>query len=206
VVDDPLEFLPLHLPPADVVLCLGESPSVAQLLPGMVERTGARAVIAPIDNVAWLPEGLAHQLSVQLMTMDVVAVFPKPFCSLTRQSYNVREHTISYDDPWIAEFARCFGRPAFEITCNGQTLTHAEVKRDSACGCARDVARQLVGVDMQEAIIQAGLFHHHYPCLATMRVDPGLGQPLIQAAGDFIRRAVEAEIGKGQGAAPEIEV
>jgi len=49
-------------------------------------------------------------------------------------------------------------------------------------------------VDVREAIIQAGLFHHHHPCLATMRVDPSLGEPLIQASGNFMRRAVEVEI------------
>ena len=50
VVDDPSEFLPLHLPTVDLILSLGESPSTAQLLPGIVERTGAQSIIAPIDN------------------------------------------------------------------------------------------------------------------------------------------------------------
>ncbi|MDY6876837.1 MAG: DUF166 family protein, partial [Chloroflexota bacterium] len=94
VIDDPVvfssisRFLPVHLPAADMVLSLGESTSAARLLPGVVECTGARAVIAPVDNVAWLPDGLAHQLRGCLMEMGVTAVFPKPFCSLTEQSYN----------------------------------------------------------------------------------------------------------------------
>ena len=82
----------------------------------------------------------------------------------------------------------------FRIARDGEKITGAEVERDAACGCARAVARQLVGVNVREAIIQAGLFHHHYPCLATVRVDPSLGEPLIQAAGDFARQAVEVEI------------
>jgi hypothetical protein len=194
VVDEPLEFLPMHLPAADLALSLGESTSTAQLLPGVVERTGARAVIAPVDNVAWLPDGLARQLGSQLMEMGVGAVFPKPFCSLTERSYNVRQQEVSFDDPWIGEFARHFGRPAFRIECDGERIVEAEVERDAACGCGRSVARQLVGVDVREAVLQAGLFHHHYPCRATMRVDPGLGEPLIQTSGNFVRRAVEAEI------------
>jgi hypothetical protein len=194
VVDDPAEFLPLHLPPADLALSLGESPSAAQLLPSIVERTGARAVIAPVDNADWLPDGLARQLSMQLTVMDVVAVFPKPFCSLTEDSYNVRQYAVSFDSPWIAEFARYFGQPVFQIECDGRKVTKAEVKRDAACGCARDVARQLVGVAVDKAVIQAGLFQHHYPCLATMRVDATLGEPLIQVSGNFIRQAVESEI------------
>lgn len=196
VVDEPLPFLPMHLPAADLVLSLGESGSAAQLLPSIVERTGGRAVIAPVDNVAWLPDGLARQLRVRLKEMGVSAVFPKPFCSLTRSCYNVRRQEVAFEDPWIGEFARHFGRPVFRIACDAarQQIAKVEVERDTACGCARAVARQLVGIDVREAVIQAGLFHHHYPCLATMRVDPSLGEPLIQASGDFMRQAVEVEI------------
>jgi hypothetical protein len=194
VVDDPAEFLPQDLPTADLVLSLGESGSAAQLLPGVVERTDAKAAIAPVDNVDWLPEGLVRQLRTQLADMGVNAAFPKPFCSLTEQSYSVHHEKVTFEDPWISEFARCFGRPVFRIACTSQQITKVKVERDTACGCARDVAHQLVGVNVQEAIIQAGLFHHHYPCLATMRVDPNLGEPLIQVAGDFTRQAVEAEI------------
>jgi hypothetical protein len=194
VVDDPEEFLPLHLPTVDLVLSLGESPSAAQLLPGVIERTGAQAVIAPIDNTNWLPDGLARQLSAQLTMMDVVAVFPKPFCSLTQDSYSVRKQEVSFDSLWVAEFAHHFGRPAFLIECDSGRITKAEVKRDTACGCARDVARQLVGVAVRDAAIQAGLFQHHYPCLATMKIDSTLLEPLIQVSGNFIRQAVEAEI------------
>jgi hypothetical protein len=194
VVDDPQPFLPIRLPAADLVLSLGERSSVAQLLPSIVERTGARAVIAPVDNVAWLPDGLVRQLRSQLMAMEVTAVFPKPFCSLTRKCYNVRLQEIAFEDRWIGEFARHFGRPVFRIACADQRIENVAVERDTACGCARAVARQLVGVDLREAVIQAGLFHHHYPCLATMRVDPSLGEPLIQASGDFMRRAVAVEI------------
>ena len=194
VVDDPAEFLPLHLPAVDLVLCLGESPSAAQLIPGIAERTGAQAVIAPIDNADWLPDGLARQLSVQLTMADVVAVFPKPFCSLTEDMYNVREHQVSFDDPWVAEFAHYFGRPSFQIACDNGAVARVEVKRDTACGCGRDVARQLVGLDANDAVIQAGLFQHHYPCLATMRVDTVLEEPLIQISGNLMRQAVETEI------------
>jgi hypothetical protein len=194
VVDDPSQFLPLHLPTIDIILSLGESPSTAQLLPEIVERTGAQAVIAPVDNADWLPDGLARQLSNQLTMMDVVAVFPKPFCSLTEDSYNVREHEVSFDSVWIAEFAQHFGQPAFEIECSNRRIIHANVKRDTACGCARDVARQLVGVGVQDAVLQAGLFQHHYPCLATMRVDLILNEPLIQISGNLMRRAVEEEL------------
>lgn len=194
VIDDPMQFLPLHLPAADLVLALGESAGAAQLLPSIVERTGAHAVIAPVDNATWLPDGLARQLRVRLGEMGVTAVFPKPFCSLTERSYNLWQHEVSFEYPHIAEFARYFGRPALRITCDNGLIVKAEVERDTACGCARAVAEQLVGVQVREATIQAGLFHHHYPCMATMRVDPSLGEPLIQASGNLMRQAVATEI------------
>ncbi len=194
VIDDPLPFLPMHLPPTDLMLSLGESGGAAQLLPGIVERTGARALIAPVDNTTWLPDGLISQLRIWMTAIGVTAVFPKPFCSLTENCYNVRQQEVAFDDPWIAEFARHFGRPTLEIECDGEKITAVRVKRDTACGNARSVARQLVGVNIREATIQAGLFHHHYPCLSTMRVDPILGEPLIQVAGNFMRQTVETEI------------
>jgi hypothetical protein len=200
VVDDPLAFLPTHLPAADLVLSLGEDAGVAQLLPSVSERTGARSVIAPVDNVAWLPDGLVRQLGIWLAEMGVATAFPKPFCSLTEHGYGVPGHEVSLDNPAIREFAQHFGRPVFGVTCDaagpgGQArIARVEMRRDAACGCARSVARQLIGVEVRDAIVQTGLFHHHYPCLATMRVDPNLGQPLIQASGSYMRQAVESEI------------
>jgi hypothetical protein len=194
VVDDPLSYIPAHLPAAELVLSLGESSGVAQLLPAIVERTGARAVIAPIDNVDWLPDGLMYQVRDQLVEMGVNAVFPKPFCSLSEHTCNVRQYELNFDDPWIIEFARHFGRPIFRIECTGQRISRVEVRRDTACGCARYAARQLVGVEVEEALFKVGMLHHHYPCLATMRVDVSLGEPLIHISGEFMRRAVEVEI------------
>jgi hypothetical protein len=191
VVDAPLTFLPLDLPRVHLVLSVAQLDSVAQLVPSVVERTGARSVIVPADSADWLPEGLARQLRSQLSKKDVEAVFPKPFCSLTEDAYNVREHRISYDDPWIAEFAHCFGRPAFCMVCEGGRIMDIEVKRDTACGSARAVARELIGESVDGAVQRAGLLHHHSPCSAAMRVDPSLGEPLIQVAGDLMRRAVK---------------
>jgi hypothetical protein len=129
-----------------------------------------------------------------LAEAGVTAVFPKPFCSLTDDSYNVREHRLSYDDPWIAEFAGHFGRPMFHIACAGSRITDVEVKRDTACGSARVVARELIGENTGGAVQQAGLLHHHSPCSAAMRVDPSLGEPLIQVAGDLMRGAVKGAL------------
>jgi hypothetical protein len=175
---------------------------VAQLVPGAVQRTRAHSAIVPADNAVWLPDGLARQLRSELTEVGVTAVFPKPFCSLTQDSYNVREHRVSYDDPWIAEFARHFGRPVFDLVCEGGRIMDIEVKRDTACGSARAVARELIGVGVEEAVLEAGLLHHHSPCSAAMRVDPSLGEPLIQVAGGLMREAVRTALERFSSSEP----
>lgn len=190
VIDAPLTFLPSDLPDVHLVVSVAQLASVAQLVPGVVDRTGARSVIVPADNADWLPDGLASQLQSWLSETGVTAVFPKPFCSLTESSYNVREHRVSYEDPWIGEFARHFGQPVLRIACQGGRISDVDVRRDTACGSARAVARELVGESVDEAVQRAGLLHHHSPCSASMRVDPSLGEPLIQIAGGLMRSAV----------------
>jgi hypothetical protein len=191
VVDAPLTFLPSDLPDSELVLSVAQIASVAQLVPSVVERTGAHAAIVPADNADWLPEGLARQIKSQLSEAGVTAVFPKPFCSLTQDSYNVKGFRVSFDDPWIAEFARHFGRPVLEVVCRGGRIADIDVQRDTCCGSARAVARELVGESVDNAVQRAGLLHHHSPCSASMRVDPAIGEPLIQVAGDLMRCAVE---------------
>lgn len=194
VLDDPERYLPRHVPAADLILALGESPAVAQLIPDIARRSGARAVIAPVDHTAWLPEGLVRQLEVRLKQMGVAAVFPRPFCSLTEDGYNVRHQRVVYTHPWISEFARHFGRPVFRVQCEGGRVKTVEVERDTACGCARFVAEQLVDLPVGEAVFQAGILHHHYPCLAGMMVERSLGDTLLHLSGQLMRQAVEVEI------------
>ena len=75
VIDYPEEFLPATLPAADLLLSLGEHPGVAELLPDIVRLCGARAVIAPVDNVAWLPPGLRNQLAGWLAELGVPGIY-----------------------------------------------------------------------------------------------------------------------------------
>ena len=83
VIDYPEEFLPSALPSADLILSFSEHKSVAELLPDIAKMTGAKAVIAAVDNENCLPRGLARQLRGWLEKMDVSIATPKPLCSLT---------------------------------------------------------------------------------------------------------------------------
>jgi len=196
ILDDPADFLPPSLPAADLILALGENPSAAELVPEVTRLSGARAVIAAIDRNEWLPVGLANQLRGWLAEIGVASVFPKPLCSLTETSYNVRRQKVEYSDPLIAEFARHFGRPSLRLTCDpdARTIVAAEVERDSLCGCARYVAEHLVGVAVDDAEYEAGMLHHHFPCLAGMTIDPGYADTLMHVSGNILREEIAARI------------
>jgi hypothetical protein len=118
-------------------------------------------------------------------------------CSLTEKHYSVaRRRWIEYDDPLIAEFARYFGQPELDITVDpdSRVIVAATVRRDAVCGCARFVAERLVGLSADEAGEQAGLLHHHFPCLASMTQDPDYSDTLMHVSGHLVRDAVHAEI------------
>jgi hypothetical protein len=196
IVDYPEDYVPESLPPADLILAVHEHKGVAELIPEVAAMTGAQAVIAPIDNVAWLPPGLANQLRGWLARLGVTVVFPKPFCSLTETHLNVRRYREAYDHPLIREFARHFGQPDLKLTVDpdSRTITAAEVFRDACCGCARYVAQKLVGVSADEAELQAGLAHHHYPCLASMGKDADFGDTLMHVSGHLLKEDVGEQV------------
>jgi hypothetical protein len=132
---------------------------------------GARGVVAAVDSEAWLPRGLARQLRGWLERMNVACATPKPLCSLTEHDYKVtRRERETYDSEVISEFARYFGQPDIRLSVDDatRTITKAEVRRDAVCGCARHVAEKLIGLSADDAEEKAGLFHHHFPCLASM--------------------------------------
>jgi len=197
VIDDPSEFVPDSLPGSDLILSFAETATVAQLIPEAAVVTGARAVIAGVDNEAWLPRGLARQLQSWLSEIGVACVTPKPWCSLTEESYGVRRgYQKSYDDSLIAAFARRFGQPDLRLSIDPATrlITGVDVHRDSVCGNTRFVAEQLIGVPVDDAERAAGLLHHHYPCLAGMEIDSDFSDTLMHVSGNSLKDGLADQI------------
>jgi hypothetical protein len=196
VVDDPVDFLPETLPQADLLLALGDTPGLAQLVPDAVRMSGAKAVLAPIDRETALPEGLAHQLEGWLADMGVPAVFPKPFCSLTEDSINFPPMVTGYDDPIIQRFAARFGRPRVEIEVADGRVSRVEIVRQAACGCTQSIAENLPGVPVADAPEAAALMHHHYPCLASMNIDRDYQDTLMHVSGNIVKKAIREALGE----------
>jgi hypothetical protein len=202
VIDYPEDFLPAQMPPAELILSLGEHPGVAELLPDIAVAAGARAMIAPVDSVAWLPRGLVNQLKRWLADRGVNAVFPKPLCTLTEESYNYGKQRVHYEDPLIAEFARYFGQPCFQVECRDRVIEQASVRRDAVCGCARFVAAHLPGIGVDDAEQETGMLHHHYPCLASMGIDPDFHDTIMHISGRIMQEAVNEEIKEHKSPVP----
>ena len=62
LIDEPEEFLPSQVPPAELLLALIESDGAAQLISALAKNAGVGAVIVPVDDPAWLPMGLQNQV------------------------------------------------------------------------------------------------------------------------------------------------
>ena len=197
IVDYPEDHLPDTLPPADLILSFAEHRGVAELLPDVAKMSGAQAVIVAVDNETWLPRGLARQLRRWLQDIGVAAATPKPLCALTDTHYGTaRRQETERGSALIAEFARHFGKPDLRITVDSQSrcITSAEVARDAVCGCARYVAQSLVGVSADDAEKEAGLLHHHYPCLASMGQDADYGDTLMHISGNILKDSVGDQV------------
>lgn len=182
-IDDSLEdFLPPSLPGGDLLLMLQEDPVVAEMAPYLAEMAGVKAVLAPIENKAYLPSGLARQIKKKLAERDIAMVHPLVFCALAEEDSA---------NPYIQAFARHFGRPKVEIALDKDKIAEVKVLRDAPCGNTRYVAKNLVGVHVKDAVEKAGLLHHAYPCVATMTHDQEIGDTLMHQAGLMTKTAVE---------------
>ncbi|MDF1516271.1 MAG: DUF166 family protein, partial [Anaerolineae bacterium] len=75
-----------------------------------------------------------------------------------------------------------------------RTISSTEVVRDAVCGCARYVAKGLIGLSVDEAELKAGLLHHHYPCLAGMDRDTDFNDSLMHVSGNILKAQVSHQV------------
>jgi hypothetical protein len=191
IIDEPEDFLPTAIGPADLVLAFQEDARAAQLISDVARLCKAKAVICAIDREEWLPRGLAKQLTQWLSNAGIASTFPKPLCALDDRDANVKA------SPEISEFVRYFGRPTFrfEVDPESRTITAAVATRDATCGCGRFAAEKLVGVHADDAEQAAGLAHHHFPCLASMDDDSDFGDTLMHVSGNIMKRSTVEALG-----------
>jgi len=180
-IDDVSEYVPNNLPEADLILSLGLYGDINMIAPAVASKTGAKAIIVPIHDPKQIPLGLQREIENE--TGDVKIVFPKPFCSLE-----------PVGDKYIDEFTEYFGNPELKIEADN-LIRNIEVKRGAPCGSTWFVAEKLQNVPVDEAEFEAGGRYHNYPCLASMSVDPQVGDTILHLAGYKIKEAVKRGLG-----------
>lgn len=181
-IEESREFLP-EIDACDLIVAMGIHPDLLAALPVLVDSSGAKAVIVPVEEPGWAPPGLQKQLREKLESMGVECEFPKPFCALAKTG-----------KPVIDEFVEMgFGRPELTIRLNddGQTFIHVDVLREAPCGCTWFVAKKLKWSDVADYKETVSETHHAYPCTGSMERDTELGDTILHKAGYIIRDAVE---------------
>ena len=99
-------------------------------------------------------------------------------------------------DPLLAHKAdeRCPVRQIEQVHAALRAWLDAVVVRDAVCGCARHVAEGLIGVSADDAEQEAGLLHHHYPCLASMGIDGDYGDTLMHISGNLLKNNIGPQV------------
>ena len=83
MIEDPEEVIKnLSLTPCDLLLIVAIHHDILAAVDLLVEATGAKAVLVPIEDPTWVPPGLRAQVKETLDNLGIENAFPKPFCTL----------------------------------------------------------------------------------------------------------------------------
>lgn len=189
VIDDPQEVLPNDLPEGDLLLYLGQNNKLAELIADIAMICKVKAVIAPVDNRALLPTGLANQTKRILSKKGIDAAFPDPFCALLSEDS---------ENPLIQEFARLYGKPELQVKVGEGQINEISVIREAPCGNTLYVAENLRGVNVEDALKKAGDLHREHPCMASMAMDRQIGDTLMKKAGVLLEEALKEALEKAK--------
>lgn len=183
-LDEPERDMPvdISLPECDLLLVLGILPKAGDLVPVIAKRTGAKAVIWPIEDPNLIPEG-KYSIEEELNKNGIHVEFPEPLCSLATS-----------ENEFVNSFVNSFGKPKFELRFNTKNKLIEEVKviRDTPCGTASKIAPKLVGMSYEDAksFEEKVMQMHDNECVAYM----GPERPIMQQAGRLLADALKEAI------------
>lgn len=187
IIDDPEEFLPQAIGGADIVIAVNLHQDILVDLPRLVGPKGARALIAPIESPEWIRPGLIHQVTAECGKFGMESAFPKPFCSLEPRTPVIRRFCEEYQ----------VGRPELALGVDDGRVAKVTVLRGSACGLTHWVAERLVGERADETIVaKAAELLHLRPCLASMVLDPALGDTIMHESIRLIEAAARQALAR----------
>jgi hypothetical protein len=170
IVDDPEDFLPADIGGAEIVIAVNLHQDLLVDLPKLLGPRGARALIAPIESPEWIRPGLIHQVTGECAKVGMESAFPKPFCALEPKTPVLQQFCDEY----------AVGRPQLRLEVRDGKVSRATVLRGSPCGLTHWVAERLVGWPADDTLEpKAAELLHLRPCLATMVLDPALGDTIM---------------------------
>ncbi|MFW9909072.1 MAG: DUF166 domain-containing protein [Candidatus Thorarchaeota archaeon] len=185
IIEDPEEyFKDIRLTECDILLVVAIHHDLLASIDILVEATGAKAVLVPIEDPSWVPPGLREQVRETLNKMGVESAFPKPFCTL-----ELGEGKL------IDEFIETYklGRPVHFVDMKGQFIAEIGPLRSAPCGCTWYVSQKIRGKSISDTdalFDEIAKAHHSYPCTASMAKDREVGDALLHVAGYNARYAV----------------
>ncbi len=203
-IEEPESFFPESIPPVDFLLVIGIHQDILAGLPDYLKDKNIKAVIAPIEHPKWIPAGLQVQTLKELEKVGIQAVFPKPFCALSK---NTNEHNkegfhITKKRNYIDEFIDHFkiGEPivSFILSEDGKSIQDTCVIQSAPCGSTYFIAQQLKAkyIDDPELSLNERMSkaHHSFPCSASMDQDIILKDSILHIGGYLVRNAIRREL------------
>ncbi len=185
MIEDPKELIKnLNLTPCDLLLVVAVHHDILAAVDLLVEATGAKAVLVPIEDPTWVPPGLRAQVKETLDNIGIESAFPKPFCTL-----ELGEGKLI--DEFITRYR--VGSPIHYVDMNGDVIAEIGPIRSAPCGCTWYVSQKIRGKsisDTDSLFDEIAKAHHSYPCTASMAKDREIGDALLHIAGYNARHAV----------------
>jgi len=180
-IEDPEEFLDdLGLDPefftSDLIITYSLHPDITPEIAIRAGKGGAQAVIVPggIGRAGSVPElqKIADLYGIYIEVDEICCTLDK--CGIDA----------------VDSFAEKLGRPEIEVKVEDGRIAEAKVVRGSPCGSTWHVAKDVVGVKLEDAPPRAGLLCQMYPCRAVRGGEGG-----IHTSGDLHKYAMERALG-----------
>jgi hypothetical protein len=190
MIEEPKKYIDaLNLTQCDLLLIVAVHHDILASVDLLIESTGAKAVLVPIEDPTWVPPGLRSQVKETLDSLNIESAFPKPFCTLELGSGKlIDEFMIKYR----------IGRPIHYVDMSDDVISEIGPLRSAPCGCTWYVSQKVRGKsikDTDELLDTIAKAHHSYPCTASMAKDREVGDALLHVAGHNARIAVCEAVG-----------
>ncbi len=186
--DESDDYLPPSLPEHDVTLAINVHEDLLTDIPKLAKEAGSKALIVPSEAPDWISRGCRRSVTETCKRLGIEVAFPKPFCSLEEKA----EH------PVINEFMRKFkiGKPKVQLFVHDGEIVNTQVDRCAPCGCTYYVAKNLIGKPLTPSINEdlTAKYWHSYPCVASMQMDPELGDTILHRGGYIHYSAVSEAV------------